>query len=535
MKKEEFVFLFVMMIIAVCAIVYELLIGGSLSIVLGDTILYFSLTIGFFLSSMGIGAYITKKIKKDEKLLPSFVIIEIILALMGVGAVLLSFYIPAYSSYYTVNPEHVGTLLFSLLNSTIPFQIIIFSFIIAIGICVGMEIPIITRILNKDLQLKKHIAHVLAADYLGSFLGAVFFPLFLLPKFGMIKTAFLMGILNIFAALIMIIKFFKEKRIYLFLSIIIFILLLLGFFYSDKIEQKIDRIYYAYNHPALSISFSEQSPYQKIVLVKGDQSAKDYFVLYLNRYVQFNGRNGSDAYHKALVLPPMEAAKNRKNVLILGSGDGLVAREVLKYDDVKNVTDVDIDKEIIKFSSTQEDMVAFNNGSFLNKKVEIIINDAFQYVKKTDKRYDLIFVDFPEGIDLPLARSYSFQFILDLKRILNQGGIVSFKADLYDSQSYWSVVKTLKEAGLFVLPYRTANEYYGTKNPEGMILAGNSPIDVGKLKENDDPAFDPIKSVLSDAEINDKIKNIEVNTVYKPIYLYYFRKEFYNNHINHYT
>lgn len=312
--------------------------------------------------------------------------------------------------------------------------------------------------------------------------------------------------------------------------LIVISILLLGFIYSEKIENKMDRMLYTYDHPKLEIIEKIQTPYQKIILVEGKDEAKDWFVLYLNRYLQFYSRNESDAYHRAMVLPPLIIAKNHSSILILGGGDGLAARESLKYPNVKKITNVDLDPGILEFSKTNKKMVEFNEASFYDEKVDLVVMDAFQFVRKTDETYDLIFVDFPEGIDVPLARTYSTQFLNDLKRILNIGGVISIRADNYGTESYWSVVKAFREVGLYTIPYGTANEFYGTVYSEGMVLGSNSPIDYKKIDSQEDPVFEPLKNRASEEEIVEKTKDLELNTIYKPVYLYYFRKEFFNKY-----
>ncbi len=183
-KQQIAVLQLSVVIVAICGIVYELLIATVSSYLLGDSVRQFSITIGLFMAAMGIGAYITRFF--SDNLIAKFVVIEVLVALVGGLSCVVLFLVFPYTMFY---------------------QPTMYGLIIVIGSFVGMEIPILTRILSWNDSIKKSIANVLALDYFGALIGSIAFPLFLLPFFGLFQASFLIGFINIIIAIITIVFF----------------------------------------------------------------------------------------------------------------------------------------------------------------------------------------------------------------------------------------------------------------------------------------------------------------------------------------
>lgn len=387
--------LFAVFIIAICGIVYELIIGAISSYLLGDSVKQYSITIGLFMSAMGIGSYATKRLRHN--LFDFFVAIELSIGLFGGLSAIILFASYAFTQIY---------------------YLVMYSTIIIIGILVGLEIPIITRIIEeKQSNLRITIANVLSFDYIGALLGSLFFPLILLPNLGQIKTAFLIGFINIVVANLIIYKykdFIKNIKIMKTLAILFAILIGMGFIMGDYASNFIeDNIYRD------KIIYRKQTKYQKMVVTKH----RDDLRLFLNGNIQFSSFD-EYRYHEALIHPAMSLAKKTKEILILGGGDGLAAREILKYDEVENIVLVDLDPEVISFCRTNPLIKKLNNNSLKNNKVHVVNQDAFKYLENTSQKFDVIIVDLPDPNNESLNKLYTNIFYRLIYQHINKGGML---------------------------------------------------------------------------------------------------------------
>lgn len=538
-KRDLLIFSIFMVTVAFCAIVYELLIADVLSYLLGDSVLYFSITIGLFLSSMGIGSFISYKIADMHKrLTDTLILTELLLGIVGGFSIFIIFLISSFSIvYYRTYPG-------SFLGSTIPLHIASFLIIIAIGVLVGLEIPLVTRIVTKKSGLKYSLATILAADYIGSFIGSLLFPLLLLPFLGVIKTSFLIGMLN--TTIILLLLFFYKITYYRwYLAGIFLLLVILGslFLQSNSIEYYFDKKLYTYDENSVIVE-RIQSPYQKIVLTKRKIGDNEFITLFLNGLSQFDSERDSTEYHELLVHPAFALAKDQSSVLILGGGDGLPAKEVLRHLDVKRIVNVDIDPVIIKFSQTNDLMKKHNNYSFLNQNIELIAQDAFIYVKRSREKFDIILLDFPEGNDVALSKSYSLQFIRELEAHLKEGGIIVFHVDVFDSKIFYNVLKTLHVSGLHFIAmpqigYGSFEEREISLNSEdAIIFVSRDAIDPDSFDQEAILKYFTYKDSwkfsflhrMEERDIIERLMFIRPNTIYRPNYLHYYRQDFFGEY-----
>jgi len=436
------------MIIAICGILYELLISTISSYFQGSSILHFSIVIGLFLSFMGLGSYLSKYFRRD--LLEWFIRFEIMLAVVG-----------GFSS----------VLLYAVYSLSPYFYLVAFILISLLGTLIGLEIPLLTRIVRQYESLKDAMAKVLSFDYLGSLIASLAFPLLLLPLLGVMRTAFIIGLLNISVALLNIYLFqheLKQSKLLGAICIAIIGLLIMGFSYSLQLTGFFEQ--FLYRDP---IMLSEQSAYQRIVITKRNQDTR----LFIDGNIQFSSRD-EYRYHEPLVHVPAALALNLEKVLVLGGGDGLAARELLKHTEIDSIYIVDLDPEITRLGRRHPIFRKLNKNSLDDPKVRIYNEDAYKYLEQSSDLYDLILIDLPDPNNTDLGKLYSREFYEIIHSRLSAGGVVITQSTspYFARPAFWCINKTLEAVFPVVLPYSANVPSFGQW---GFNLAIRTP---GKLK-----------------------------------------------------
>ena len=332
------------LLISICSIIYELIISSMSTYLNGDSVKQYSITIGLYMSAMGIGSYLSKKIKKD--LFNKFIFVELLTGVLGGFSTLVLFLSNIYTNIY---------------------YLIMYALIIGIGILVGLEIPILTRIIEENnSNIRVNLANIFTFDYIGGLVGSLAFRLFLFPKLGFITTALCIGTINILVSLIILLKYkkhIKNANKILIGVIGVLVIIIISLLSGDKITKLIEGGLYRDD-----IILSEQTMYQKIVITKH----KDDLRLFLDGNLQFSSVD-EYRYHEALVHVPFLYTSNHERVLILGGGDGLAVREVLKYDDVKEIVLVDIDPEMTKLCSENEEIKKMHISMFRKITIDLML------------------------------------------------------------------------------------------------------------------------------------------------------------------
>src|SRR5918999_3295461 len=323
------------LIVATCGLIYEPLAGTLASYVLGDSVTQFSLIIGIYLFAMGVGSWLSRFI--DKGLAKRFVDIELAVAVLG------GFSAP---------------LLFLAFSRVSYFYAVLYFLVFTIGTFVGLEIPLLLRILKDHIEFKELLSRVLALDYIGALLAAILFPILFVPRFGLIRTSLIFGMLNAAVALWgtwLLRPLIKGGIVGLRVkAIVVMALLLIGLIKANTLTSLAEDEMFADE-----IVYTKDTPYQRIVITRGRAG----FQLFLNGNLQFSSTD-EYRYHEALVHPPMMLANNPRRVLVLGGGDGLALREVLKYPSVEKVTLVDLDPEMTKLSSRFPLLANLNQHAF---------------------------------------------------------------------------------------------------------------------------------------------------------------------------
>lgn len=436
-SKREFnshmLLLISVFVVATCGLIYELVAGTAASYLLGDSVTQFSTIIGVYLFSMGIGSYLSRFF--NHNLLSWFIQIEIMVGLVG-----------GFSS----------TILFLLFGFLSYFRLVLYSLVGFTGILVGLEIPLLMRILEKKYEFKELVSKVFTFDYIGALLASLIFPLVLVPYLGLLRTSLFFGILNILVALIVCNRFSGEiawSGRLKFIAIVSMIALTLGFTYANELLSWSEASAYQEN-----VIYAKSTPYQRVVLT---QSKKD-LRLYLNGNLQFS--SGDEyRYHEALVHPIMQSQTSPENVLVLGGGDGLAVRELLKYKQVKQIFLVDLDKAITNLFTTNELLTTLNQHAFLNKKVKVTNADAFIWLKENKLKFDCIIVDFPDPSNYSVGKLYSQTFYKLLIQSLSDNGVavIQSTSPFIARTSFWCINNTLKSVGFNTIPYHAYVPSFG--------------------------------------------------------------------------
>jgi spermidine synthase len=344
-------------VVASCGLAYELIAGALSSYLLGDSILQFSTIIGCYLFAMGVGAHLSKYIADDD-VLARFIDIELAVGLIGgVSAAL---------------------LFMSFSWMTAPFRTLLYVLVFLIGMLVGMEVPLVMRALNaRQTAFNELVSRVLTFDYLGALAVSLLFPLVLAPHLGLVRTGFLFGMLNVGVACWTLYAFRSELSNLLGRALragAVMFAAGAGFGLSDRMV--------AWGEHGLfgdEVVYSTSTPYQRLVITRW----KDDLRLYINGNLQFSSRD-EYRYHEALVHPVLASLPWARSVLVLGGGDGLALREILRYPNIKQVTLVDLDPAMTRAFTTRAELAALNRHSFSDPRVKVINADAAIWLQQND-------------------------------------------------------------------------------------------------------------------------------------------------------
>ncbi|HYH84093.1 MAG TPA: polyamine aminopropyltransferase [Pyrinomonadaceae bacterium] len=451
MNRTPILFLNVL-VIATCGLVYELLAGTLASYVLGDSVTQFSLIIGIYLFSMGVGAWLSRFVEKD--LARKFVDVEIGVAVLGGFSAPLLFLTFAHVSY---------------------FQIILYTIVFLIGALVGLEIPLLMRILKDHLDFKELVARVLAFDYVGALVASLLFPIFLVPKLGLVRTSLLFGLLNaavgLWATWLMRPLMAGGVSRLRAQGCVVMALLAVAFIKADALTSLAEDAMFADD-----IVYSKTTSYQRIVVTRNRAG----FQLFLNGNLQFSSAD-EYRYHEALVHPPMALAatggREVRRVLVLGGGDGLALREILKYPSVQEVTLVDLDPDMTRLAGRFPPLARLNRDAFDDPRVRVVNQDAMIWLETDAVPFDAAVIDFPDPNSFALGKLYTTRFYRMLKARLAPDAAFSVQSTspLFARSSFWCIVRTIEAAGFNVRPYYTAVPSFGVW---GFALARRAPFDV---------------------------------------------------------
>ena len=459
-RQQQLALLLAAFVIAICGLIYELLAGTLSSYLLGDSVYQFSLVIGLFMSSMGVGAWWSRFFENELPRL--FVTLQLLIAVLGGFSAPILFFA------------------FAILDNYSP---LLFVLVFLQGALLGIEIPLIIRVLQEHFSLKLNVSNVFTADYIGALLAALLFPLVLVPQLGLLETGFFTALLNVGVALLALYVFRGEIRSRQWLSVMaigLSALLVLGMVQASRFTSHLEHKLYQDE----IIHAQDTKFHQRLILTRRGERVR----FYINGALQFDSFD-EYRYHETLIHPVMGLLHQPENILILGGGDGLAARELLRYASVKQITIVDLDPTVTDLFKNNALLHPINENSLNNSRVHVVNQDAWKFLETNNQLYDAIFIDLPDPNNISLSRLYSVPFYSLIKQHLSQQGIMAAQATspLYSREAFWCVAATMQAAGKndsipeswFSVPYHVHVPSFGEW---GFVMASRQQLNISTIQ-----------------------------------------------------
>ena len=407
-------------------IVAEYILSTLATYFLGDSVFQWTMIVSIMLFSMGLGSRISKNIKVN--LLERFIFIEFTLSILAAFVSVITYSASAFYGYT---------------------GFVIYSLSVVIGLLIGMEIPLVVRLNDEFEDLRINVSSVMEKDYYGSLLGGVFFAFVGLPYLGLTYTPFILGGINFMVAcgLFLMLRSALDERLKMRLNLATtgtLTLLLAGVFFAKTIITYGEQSRYKDR-----VVYDEQTKYQKITITRSD----DGYWLFLNGNQQLSSID-EVMYHEPLVHPVMQLSRDPGSVLVMGGGDGGAVREILKYEEVEDITLVDLDPAMTQLGQTHPWLVQMNRNSMNHDKVTIFNEDGFNFLEDDNRFYDVIIVDLPDPKTVELGRLYSFEFYKLCYKRLRPNGLIITQAGspYYAAKAFNCIDKTMTSAGFCTVP-----------------------------------------------------------------------------------
>ncbi|MFB7137626.1 polyamine aminopropyltransferase [Streptomyces sp. NPDC056237] len=415
---------------AACGLVYELELVALASYLIGDSVTQASVVLSVMVFAMGVGSLLAKRLRSRAAV--GFGLIEAVLALVGGSSALV-----LYATFAWIGESRYALVGFSL----------------AIGVLIGAEIPLLMTLIQRvDRQdAGGAVADLFAADYVGALVGGLAFPFLLLPVLGQLTGALFTGAVNAAAGGALVLWVFRRdltprsRWLLVLVNVAVIAVLAVATALVDDFERAARRAVYGDG-----VRVALQTGVQEVVLTGAGRSSLD---LYLDGRLRVSARD-EYRYHEALVHPAMNGPHAR--VLILGGGDGLAAREVLRYRDVRRVTLVELDPGVTRLARTDRALSALNAHAFRDPRLTVVNADAFNWLRAAHGGYDVAISDLPDPGISASTKLYSAEFYGLVAEALAPGGrlVVHGGPPVTRPHTYWTVEASMRAAGLHTRPYR---------------------------------------------------------------------------------
>lgn len=436
--------LFFVFIMSFCSFAYQGLLGKVVISIIGDSFASRSYAIGFFILGMALGAWrVERKERQSQEALKTVLKVET--ALCGLAAllpVLLYFIAGSWFLAFGLSSVSENQLVFygSLFLSLFPMLVGFFS---------GMELPLVFQWLGLNNEQRESY-YLIAANYVASIFSGVIVG-FILPNFIGYSFSFLLVIMvNLLVVFGVLFRFpnLKSQSYKVLVVILVFCALNVKLVYPTR--QFFIETFYAKMHlqsfsldslnttlKAIKLAgevFRIESFFQDIDMVDAQQNSiegrEKIFYLYLNKQPQFNSDTITN-YHQSMLWASASFLEHKpQSILILGGGDGLLAAEILKYYPDTPVTLVELDAAMVSVARQNPKINIMNEDALSSEQVTVLLQDAYQYVRRTDKRYDLVFIDFPYPVSIDISRLYSHEFYTGVRRVLTEEGVLILDAPI---------------------------------------------------------------------------------------------------------
>jgi spermidine synthase len=426
---------------AACGIIYELALLTLSASLNGGGIVATSLIVAGYIAALGAGALAVKPLLAHAAI--TFIAVEALLGIIGgLSAAAL------YVAFAFID----GSLLVLSAGTAL------------IGGLVGAEVPLLMTLLQQGrirpetdpaADTGRTLANLTAADYLGALLGGLVWPFVLLPQLGMIRGAAATGIVNLAAAAVVSIFLLRHvvsaRQLATALCALAAALGLLATLLVRSADIETTSRQRLYADPIIAY---RHTPYQEIVVTRSGADMR----LYLDGGLQFSTRD-EYRYTESLVYPAL--SRGARSVLVLGGGDGLAARELLRQPGVDTIVQVELDPAVIELARTT--MREANGGSLENPRVHVVIDDAMTWLRRTNVGFDAVIVDLPDPDTPVLGRLYSTEFYALVGHALAPDGLMVVQAGSPFSTptAFWRTISTIRAPGYAVTPYHVHVPTFG--------------------------------------------------------------------------
>ncbi|MEU9116258.1 polyamine aminopropyltransferase [Streptomyces sp. NPDC048483] len=469
----------VVFVCAACGLVYELELVALATYLVGDSVTQASVVLSLMVFAMGIGALLAKRLRCRAAV--GFGAVETLLALVGGGSAM-----ALYACFAWFGQSRSALVGFSL----------------AIGVLIGAEVPLLMTLIQRVRRQDAGgaVADLFAADYVGALVGGLAFPFLLLPRLGQLTGALVTGAVNAVAGGALVLWLFRRdlstrsRRLLLLVNVLVLALLATGMLLASSFERAARRAVYG-----AAVRVAVQTGVQEVVLTggtgggagagRGRKGSGRPLELYLDGRLRVSA-DTEYRYHEALVHPAMAGGPHGR-VLVLGGGDGLAVREILRYRAVRSVTVVELDPGVVKLARTDFGLANLNCHSLSDPRVHTVTEDAFDWLREFGRGrgpggsrepgrnrgsgasresgsgrgsggpYDVVISDLPDPGITASTKLYSQEFYGLAARMLAPGGrlAVHAGAPTQRPRSYWTVEATVRSVGLATVPYRVPGRF----------------------------------------------------------------------------
>ncbi|MGY0068695.1 polyamine aminopropyltransferase [Streptomyces sp. QTS137] len=443
---------------AACGLVYELELVALATYLMGDSVTQASVVLSVMVFAMGIGSLGAKRLRRHAA--AGFGAVEAALALVGGCSAMALYAVFAWTGDWG-GPWAYGP----------PVLLVVFS--LAVGLLIGAEVPLlmelIQRIRRQDAGCA--VADLFAADYVGALVGGLAFPFLLLPFLGQLTGTLITGAVNTVVGGALVLGLFRQdltrraRRLLIIGNLCVLAVLASATVLVDDFERAARHAMYGSD-----ARVALRTDVQEVVLT-GDRAGRS-LGLFLDGRLRVDSRDEL-RHHEALVHPAMTGPHAR--VLVLGGGDGLAAREVLRHPGARRVDVVDLDAGVVRLARHDPALSALNGHSLDDPRVRVTTEDAFDWLRGAPPAaYDVVVSDLPHPEITASTKLYSREFYGLARRVLAPGGRLVVHAGPVASrpEAFWTVESTVRSAGLHTAPYGTDGR------PAGLAAGpGRTPAD----------------------------------------------------------
>ncbi|ELS55089.1 putative Spermidine synthase [Streptomyces viridochromogenes Tue57] len=518
----RFLVLACVFVCAACGLVYELQLVALASYLIGDSVTQASVVLSVMVFAMGIGSLVAKRLRPLAA--AGFGAIEAVLALVGGCSALALYAVFAWTGDWGGMWGNGPRCL-------------LVAFSLTIGLLIGAEVPLLMELIQRIRRQDAGgaVADLFAADYVGALVGGLAFPFLLLPLLGQLTAALTTGAVNAVAGGALVLGLFRgdltrrARWLLVIANVTVLGVLASAAVLVDDFERAARHAVYGRD-----VRVALQTELQEVVITGGTHGRP--LDLFLDGRLRVSGRD-ERRYHEALVHPAMSGEHSR--VLILGGGDGLAAREVLRHPDVHRVDVVEADAAVVRLARRDPPLSELNGHAYDDPRVHVMTGDAFRWLRAAPPAtYDVVISDLPDPGITASTKLYSQEFYGLARRALTPHGRLAVHAGPVSSRPrvFWTVDTTLRAAGLRTAPYRVTGRDSGfapgpdrsagpTAAPHdwGFILAGRGqrpPLRLGAGEGTPRPGTLTREGLVADARAAEgtRVGGLGASTLVHPRY-----------------